>query len=212
MAKGNAALALYLIVSSNLLAIIVAPLLIKLTLGASGAGLDIKASVTNMFFTVMLPTAIGQISRSRWEMWAHDHAKLITTISQCTILIFIITGISALSKSAISASVALTALSLGLVLHTVLLSIGRLAGHVLRAKQPERRALIFCTAQRSFVFNILLCEHVFHGHSAEFGLAVLPGIIYYLIALTVDSIIAQWWNTHTPETQWVVPVEDDGHG
>jgi sodium/bile acid cotransporter 7 len=195
MAKGNAAVALYLIVASNLLAIVVAPLLIKLTLGTSGAGLDIKSTMVNMFYTVLLPTALGQVSRKKWEMWAREHAKLITTISQCTILIFIISGISALPKSAISSSVALTTLAIGVAMQAVLLGIGSLGGHILKTKQPERRALIFCTAQKSFVFNILLCGHVFGGHSTAFGLAVLPGIIYYLIALTVGSIIAQHWST-----------------
>ena len=207
MAKGNAALALYFIISSNLLAIVVAPLLLKLTLGTSAAGLDIRATMTSMLFTVMLPTIIGQVTRKQWEEWAQNHKKLISTISQCTILIFIITGVSALSKSAISTSVVLTTVAWGLLLHTVLFNTGRLGGHILQAEQPEQRALIFCSAQRSFVFNILLCEHVFHGQSAAFGLAVLPGTIYYLIVLTMDSVIAQWWSAHTSEVEETVSSE-----
>jgi predicted Na+-dependent transporter len=121
-------------------------------------------------------------------------------------LLFIISGISALPRGAISASVALTTLALGLLLHALFLSIGKLSGSILGAQQPERRALMFCTAQRSFVFNILLCGHVFHGNSRAFGFAVLPGIIYYLIALTVDSIIAQWCSAHTPEMVVLTPA------
>ncbi|HEX2951875.1 MAG TPA: bile acid:sodium symporter, partial [Armatimonadota bacterium] len=89
MARGNAAVALYLTITSNLLAIIVAPLLIKLTLGASGENLHLASTTVSMLFTVLLPTLLGQLARRHWEAWAERHAKFITVLSQCTILIFI---------------------------------------------------------------------------------------------------------------------------
>ena len=147
IAKGNAAVALYLTVTSNLLAIIIAPLLIRATLGASGSQLNLSATSISMIFTVLFPTILGQVARKRWEVWAERRAGFVTIISQCTILIFIVIGVSSLPRSVISTSMAITAIIGGLVLHAVLISIGRLGGIVIRAGEPERRALTFCSAQ-----------------------------------------------------------------
>jgi len=193
IAKGNASTALCLTVSSNLLAIIIAPLLIKLTLGASGGGLDLHSTIISMIFTVLVPTIVGQCARKRWEVWASGHARLITIVSQSAILLFIVTGVSALPRSVLSPSVVTIAVVGGLILHAILFGIGTLGSATIGVNEADRRALTFCTAQKSFVFNVLLCERLFAGDSRSFGLAILPGIIYYLIVLTVDSVIAQWW-------------------
>lgn len=201
VARGNAAVALNLTVTSNMLAIFITPVIVRLTLGASSSHLNPTSMIGSMILTVLIPTVAGQLARKRWEVWAERHAKLITVASQCTILLFIVTGISALPRSVISASVLTVAVIGCVVLHAVLLIIGRFGGILIGIDEPEKRALTFCSAQKSFVFNVLLCEHIFAGNSDSFGLAILPGIVYYLLVLTVDSVIAQWWNTHAVEQE-----------
>ncbi|HEY3298321.1 MAG TPA: bile acid:sodium symporter, partial [Armatimonadota bacterium] len=176
MAKGNAAVALYLTIASNLLAIVVTPMLIKLTLPGSSTQLDLASTTVSMIFTVLIPTILGQLARKKWEVWAGSHARLITVISQCTILIFIITGVSALPRSVLTPSVVSTAVVGGIILHAALIGVSRIGGMVVRADERTKRALTFCCAQKSFVFNVLLCEHTFGGNSKAFGLAILPGI------------------------------------
>ncbi|HEX2951052.1 MAG TPA: bile acid:sodium symporter, partial [Armatimonadota bacterium] len=88
----------------------------------------------------------------------------------------------------------------GVVLHVVLLVLGHLSGRVIGVAEPERRALTFCSAQKSFIFNVLLANRLFIGNNLAFGLAILPGMIYYLIELTIDSVIAQCWHQRTPDT------------
>lgn len=193
LAKGNAAVALYLTVASNLLAIVTAPALVLLTLGTSGLSLNLTGTAVSMVFTVLLPTLAGQFARVRWKAWAERHAGLITVASQCTILAFIVTGVSALPRSVLSPSVVLYALAGGVALHLALIGLGRLGAQLIHAAEPDRRALIFCSAEKSFVFDVLLCERLFAGDSTSFGLVLLPGIVYYLLELTIDSFLAQWW-------------------
>lgn len=193
IAKGNAAIALYLTVVSNLLAIIVAPILIMLTFGRHGAKLNLTSTSISMIFTVLIPTIAGQVARKRWENWAVCHAKLVTITSQCTILIFIINGVASIPRSVLNPSVVLIAIAGGIILHIVLMGIGNMASSLLGLDERTRRAMIFCSAQKSFVFNVLLCEHLFAGNNNAFGLAILPGIIYYLLVLAIDSVIAQRW-------------------
>jgi predicted Na+-dependent transporter len=193
LAKGNTAVALFLTVSTNLLAVIIAPTLIKATLG-SNVSFDVMSTSISMIYTVILPTILGQLARKRWETWANRHAGLITVLSQCTILLFIITGVSALPRSIITPAIVVVAIIGDIILHAILLGIGRFSGALIKVDEPTSRALTFCSAQKSFAFNVLLCEHIFAGNVAAFGLGILPGIIYYLLVLSVDSMIAQWWS------------------
>lgn len=198
LAKGNAAVALFLTVSTNLLAVFIAPMLIKATLGSS-VKFDLMSTSVSMTYNVILPTILGQLARKRWEVWAQRHASLITVLSQFTILLFIITGVSALPRSIITPKIVIVAITGDVILHAILLGLGRFSGAMIKADEPTRRALTFCSAQKSFAFNVLLCEHIFAGNVAAFGLGILPGIIYYLLVLSVDSVIAQWWSLHTPK-------------
>lgn len=198
IAKGNASTALCLTVSSNLLAIFVAPLLIKLTLKTGGAALDLRSTITGMLITVLLPTVAGQLARSKWEQWATSHARLITVVSQSVILVFVITGVSTLPRSILTPSILAVTLTEGTALHLILLSIGKVGACAIGVRERESRAMTFCTAQKSFAFNILLCEHLFSGNSTSFGMAIFPGIVYYLIVLTVDSVIAERWSRIEP--------------
>lgn len=198
LARGNAAVALCMTVGSNLLAIIVAPLLVKLTLGSSGANLNLASTSTNLLLTVLLPTVLGQLARKRWEVWATRYARLITVISQFTILPFIVTGFSLLPRAVLSPSVVVITIVGGMLLHVILLLLGHFSGRVIGVGEEERRALTFCSAQKSFVYNVLLADRIFIGNSTAYGLAILPGMIYYLIELSIDSVIAQHWSQQTP--------------
>jgi predicted Na+-dependent transporter len=192
-AKGDGAVALYLTVFANLLAILLVPPLLLLTLGSFGARLNIAETSLNLLITVLVPTILGQAARNRFPKWAHAHAGQISTLSMCTILLFIITGLSALPHGHLSVGIWLLVIGGVLLLHLALLAIGRLAGRAWRVPEPACRALTFCSSQKSMVFVILLWERLYAHRGAAYGIVVLPGILYYVMELITDSVLAQWW-------------------
>lgn len=186
MAGGNGAAALYLTVLANMLAIVVVPPLMQLTLHLQGKHL--AGTALSLAITVLLPTVLGQLARYRWSAWASAHARQIGVVSQLVILLFIITGLAELPRERLSPLLLLGLTALCLTHHVLLLLAGHTTGALMRVDVPTRRALAFCASQKSIAFMTLLWRQI-----PVMGIAVLPGIIYYVTELAFDSLLAQWW-------------------
>jgi predicted Na+-dependent transporter len=195
-ARGNGALALFLTVMANLLAIILIPPLIAFTLGASGVKLPIADTSLNLMITVLLPTVLGQVARRCWPVWAVRHERKVSILSQCTILLFILIGFAALPREHFSVQLWVLVIAGVLGFRLLLLSLGWLGGKIIRIDAASCKALTFCSSEKSMVFVILLWERLYASRGPLYGLAVLPGILYYLIELVTDSTLAQWWRQH----------------
>lgn len=192
IARGNAALALFLTVSTNLLAIIIVPVLLRLTLGASNISLDIPAITTNLLLTVLLPTVIGQLAHHRWHTWVQRYQRVISVISQCVILLFIIIAMVDIPRGNIPPVTWVITIGGALLLHVILLAASASAGKAFRFDTPSRHALTFCGAQKSMAFFVILYDRIYAAHPG-FGLVVLPAIVFYVIELGLDSALAQRW-------------------
>jgi solute carrier family 10 (sodium/bile acid cotransporter), member 7 len=191
LAGGNSALALYITLLTNLLAVLVVPALMALTLG-NAVHLDIVGTTLNLALIVVAPTLAGQLIRRAALAWADRHAHTFGLVSQGTVLLFLVTGLAELPRGQVSVAIGAVALAFALMLHLAMLAAGDLAGRVLREEEPTRMALLFSSAQKSLVLSVYLYAQLFGGRPG-FGLAVLPAIAYYLIELSLDSGIAQWW-------------------
>ena len=192
-ARGNGALALFLTVMANLLAILLVPPLIALTLGSSGSTLHIADTSLTLVGTVLLPTLLGQYARVHLQTWAVRHERPIGILSQSTILLFILIGLGALPHGQIAGRSWLPVIGGVLAFRVLLLGLGWLAGLLLRLDGAARKALTFCSSQKSMVFTVLLWERLYAHRGALYGLVLLPGILFYIVELVTDSILAQWW-------------------
>ncbi len=192
VAHGNGAIALYISVMANILAIMVIPPIVFLTLHVPGVQLDVVGMTASLLITVFLPTLAGQALRRLWRDWAVAHQRLLGTISQLTVLFFILSGMAALPRHQLTAELFTLVILLGVIFHIVLLVIADLSGRLLRADRPTRHALSFSTAQKSLVLSLFLFNHLFGSAGSAFGLVVLPAIGFYLVELVIDSMLAQW--------------------
>ena len=147
MAGGNGTVALYLTVTTNLLAIIVIPPLLLFTLRLSGVNL--WGTSGNLLLTVLLPTVVGQLANRRWPRLALAHARPIGIVSQCVILLFIVIGAAQLPHTHQAVRLPLPIVILAsLVHHLLLLLSGQATGKLLRLDLPTRYALGFCASQK----------------------------------------------------------------
>ncbi|MHB9024762.1 MAG: bile acid:sodium symporter [Armatimonadota bacterium] len=193
VAGGNAAVALQITVLANLLAIGVVPQLMRFTLGASGVALDAWGITANLALTVLLPTVAGQLVRLRWKHAIDRQERLLGVLAQISVLAFLLIGFSALPQSGVSPRIWAIVIGGGLALHLVLLLAGAASSNLLRATPEIRRALILSTAQKSLVITVFLWQRLLMPLGPAYAIAILPGITYYVIELTLDSILAQWW-------------------
>jgi predicted Na+-dependent transporter len=198
-ARGNGALALLLTVMANLLAILLIPPLIAFTLGSAGIKLHIADTSLNLVVTVLLPTLLGQCARLFWPVWAERYARFVGVLSQTTILLFVLIGLAALPSAHLAAGIWWLVIAGVLSFRVLLLALGWLSGMAIRIDGPARKALTFCSSEKSMVFVVLLWERLYAHRGAEYGLVVLPGILFYLIELVTDSMLAQWWRHRAEE-------------
>ena len=196
LAGGNGALAFLLTVVANLAAIAVVPTVMRVTLGAAGAQLDLPGAILSLVVTVLLPTLAGQVIRWRTGDRVDRHRRPLGVVSQLSILVFITLGMASLPRGEISAAVWQYVILGSLLLHLLLLGLADGAGRLLQAEPADRRALIFATAQKTLVLAIFLSERLLLPLGARYAIAVLPAITYYVIELALGSLLAQWWG-HT---------------
>jgi predicted Na+-dependent transporter len=192
IARADVALALYITVATNLMAIIVVPVLLRLTLSSD---IDVRVGDTalNLLLTVLVPTVLGQLVHWRWPAWSARYTRPASILSQCVILGFILTGLPQ-QQAPVPTWAALIAIAL--VFHLVLFAIAAASARGLRLDRPTAHSLTFCGAQKSMAFLALLFARVFGPaikDNPAYALAILPGLCFYLVELTLDSVIAQRW-------------------
>ncbi len=200
VANGNGALALYITVLANLLAIVLVPPLMQATLGRAGAQLPIAPITLKLVYTVLLPTLGGQFVRRVARGWAIRHVRLLGVIAQITVLLFIISGLAGLPGDTLSPMLLARVIAGAVLLHLTLLALADLGGRLLRIDTPSRFALVLSTSQKSLVAAMLLWRLLLKPLGADFALATLPLLIYYVAELVIDSTLAQWWGHRNPLT------------
>lgn len=188
---GNVAASVVGAALSNLIGIILTPLLVALVLGAS-TGIDISGEVVVRIATMLLlPFALGQAVQHWLGNWALRQKAMLSFFDRLVILIAVYV--------AFAGAVSSGSLSL-LESHDLLLLIGLLAlllvfafggawflGGVLDLERADRVSLIFAGAQKSIATGAPMAAILF-GNAA--GLILLPAILYHMAQLIVSAPIA----------------------
>jgi len=194
LAGGNSAVALYLTVLANLLAIVLVPLLMRAALPVGeSAQIPLLNTVFKLVYTVLLPTAGGQLLRIVVHRWVDKRRRGLNVISQITILLFVVNGMSELPHHALS-PLTWGGVVLGAVLlHLLLMLTAEGSACLLRAGEPMRRAFIFSTSEKSLAVAVVLRTQLFPMLG---GLVLLPAIVYYVAQLIIDNILAHRWGNN----------------
>jgi sodium/bile acid cotransporter 7 len=191
IAGGNGAVALYITVLANLLAIIVVPLLMRAVLSSfADRHIALWATALKLAYTVLLPTVGGQLLRLVAHRWADRRHRALGVISQLTILLFVVNGMAALPHGALSPAVWGGVLLAAVLLHVLLLLAAEGGGRLLEADTPTRRAFSLSTSEKSLAVAVALSKQLF---ATTNGLVLFPTIVYYVAQLVIDNVLAHRW-------------------
>jgi len=189
VSRGNAVLALILTVSLNLLGIFTMPFMLDLCLKAAGPiDIDQYSLLVKMLFFVLLPFAIGKITRSLSGKtrispnWSYVN-------SSCVVLV--VYGSLAVSKSEFSGLTGTEyAMTLGSVclLHFLLLVSNAQAGKMLGLPVADRKALVFVASQKTLPISVAVLTSI----SVDTGSAVIVCLMFHFFQLFTDSFLAAW--------------------
>ncbi|OYN89902.1 hypothetical protein CGZ91_10405 [Parenemella sanctibonifatiensis] len=194
LAGGNVAGAVVSASASNLLGVILTPLLamaLLTTTGDAGSAVD-PGSIITIMLQLLLPFVIGQLSR-RWTAdFVTQHKKPLKLVDQGSILLVVYAAFSEGIRENVWSAVAPMQLVVVVVACVVLLAVV-LAGTWFLARalgfdRADSIAIQFCGSKKSLATGLPMAAVLFAGPQAT--LMVLPLMIFHQIQLMACSFLA----------------------
>ncbi len=193
LARGNVPGAMVSATTSNLLGVVLTPLLAVALLPSSGETAITLESFVDVVLLLLLPFILGQFSRRWTASFMHRQRARLKYMDQLVICLVVYVAFSDFFSSGAWRNVALWDLLVLLALCLVLLGFmlwftWRLSA-TLRFSVEDRIAIMFCGTKKSLTTGVPMASVLFVGQSV--GLIVLPLMIYHQAQLMACSIIAQ---------------------
>lgn len=192
LAKGNVAASVCAASVSNLLGVIVTPLLATFVLHAGDGGLN-GGAVVNIAIQIVLPFALGQLCRPLIGNWINRHRLISLTVDRGSILLIVYSAFSAGMVAGVWTQVDAITLVVIAALVCVLLALGIgcsiALGRIAGFSPEDDRAMLFCGSTKSLASGVPIANILFAG--GPISLIILPLMLYHQIQLIVCAIIAQ---------------------
>ncbi|MEO8306440.1 MAG: bile acid:sodium symporter family protein [Pseudomonadota bacterium] len=192
IAKGNVAASVASAALSNLLGIVLTPLLAGILLHAQGGGVPLSG-IWKIVVQLLLPFVLGHLLRPWLTGWAGRHKYLLTYSDRVTVILTVYSAFSAAVIGGIWSQVPLTTLGILLILCALLLGLvllsTRLTARLAGLPVPDGRSLMHCGSLKSLVSGVPMARVLFS--SAEIGAIMLPLMIFHQLQLMVCASIAR---------------------
>lgn len=193
MAGGNVAAALCSASLSNLIGILLTPLLATLTLSVEGhGGTDTIHSVQNIALQLLVPFIAGHLLRPYVGGFIDRHKGLLMPVDRGAILLVVYAAFSAAVAGGIWKQVGVGDLLLLLALSAFILTfvMGVNMGVARLARLPRQDAivLLFCGSKKSLVSGVPMAGALFPP--AQVGLLILPLMIFHQLQLLLCAALA----------------------
>ena len=192
LAGGNIPAAMVAATASNVLGVIITPLLTMLFIqGASGGSIGLQ-QITNVMIQLLLPFVLGQLSRFVTAGFMARHKKRLKYLDQGVIVLIVYGAFSDLRTSGVWrtlqwADVAwLLPITMGLLAFTFWFT-WQLAKW-LGFNRPDQIAVMFCGTKKSLATGLPMASVLFPA--ATVGLIVIPLMLYHQVQLLVSSVLA----------------------
>ncbi|PZQ45980.1 MAG: hypothetical protein DI556_21470 [Rhodovulum sulfidophilum] len=198
IAGGNVAAAICAASLSNLVAIVLTPALMALTMHRSG-GVS-GGAVVKIGVQILLPFLAGQLSRP-WLAGILGRAKRLTLIVDRTaILLIVYAAFSAGTAAGLWSTIPGRRLAIlfATVLVFLALAMGAmiLAGRVFGLPAADRATLFFCGSTKSLASGLPISTAIFPPSAV--GAIVLPLMLFHLSQLLVCALVAQRTSRRAP--------------
>ena len=193
IAGGNVAAAVCSASLSNIVGIILTPLLVGLFMAVDGGGNGFSwHSVQAIALQLLVPFLAGHLLRPWIAAFIDRHKKLLMPVDRGSILLVVYTAFSAAVVDGIWSQVGIADLSLLLLLSLLMLIIvmganlglARLVG----LPRADMIVLLFCGSKKSLVSGVPMAGALFPA--AQVGVIILPLMIFHQIQLFLCAALA----------------------
>ncbi|SNB62959.1 solute carrier family 10 (sodium/bile acid cotransporter), member 7 [Arboricoccus pini] len=209
IARGNVAAALCSASVSNLLGVVLTPLLVGLLMNAHGAALSLD-SLKDIALQLVAPFAAGQLLRPWINSWLSRHRGILGYVDRGSILLVVYGAFSHGVVSGVWQQVGLEDLGVIILLDSLLLAIVLSASAYLSRRfgfeKEDEIAIVFCGSKKSMASGIPMANILFQGMPV--GLIVLPLMLFHQLQLFACAAIARRYASRRPtEETPVAPAQ-----
>ncbi|MDT5119151.1 MAG: solute carrier family 10 (sodium/bile acid cotransporter), er 7 [Mycobacterium sp.] len=202
IARGHVSAAIVSASLSNILGIVLTPLLVVLLLNTSGAIRVDGSSIRDIVAQLLLPFGAGQLARPWIAGLITRYAALLKVVDRGSILLVVYTAFSMGVVQGIWVSVDVWRLILvslvAAVLLALVLAVTTVIGRVARLDRGDAIVLLFCGSKKSLASGLPMALVFFPA--ATVGLTMLPLMIFHQIQLVVCAVIASRLAREADET------------
>jgi sodium/bile acid cotransporter 7 len=193
MARGNVAAAICSASFSNLIGVLVTPLLVGLLLSRhAGGGLSAHA-IGEIAVQLLLPFVAGQLARRWIGDWIARHRRVLNPLDRGVILLVVYTAFGAGVVAGIWHQVTPLSLVVLLLVDAAILAIVLVAtsyaSRRLGFDRPDQITIVFCGSKKSLATGLPMATVLFGAQSV--GLIVLPVMLFHQLQLIVCAVLAR---------------------
>lgn len=192
LARGNVAAALCAASLSNLLGVVVAPLLVGLLLSKQGMTFSTSA-IQKLALQLLLPFFLGQLLRPRIAGFVTRHKQVLGYVDRSSILLVVYAAFSEGVVTGIWQRISGRELGLLLVLTAVLLAVvlglTTLVSRRLAFSKADEITIVMCGSKKSLASGVPIATVLFPP--AAVGIAVLPLMLFHQLQLVVCAWLAR---------------------
>jgi sodium/bile acid cotransporter 7 len=192
IARGNVPAALCSASLSNVLGVILTPILVSQLLPAAGGGFSFHA-LESIAREILLPFILGQMIRPWAAGWLLRHPLLTAVVDRGSVLVVVYAAFSESVAAGIWHLLSITSLvgilAIDLAMLAVVILVTTWASRWLAFSTEDEIAAVFCGSKKSMAGGIPMAVILFPGHAV--GLIVLPLMLFHQAQLFVCAALAR---------------------
>ena len=200
-ARGNVAGAVFNATLSSLIGVVLTPLWIGAILKTTGHPIPIGPVMLDLVRWLVVPLAVGQLSRPWLGDYAKKHKARINVADRATILLLVYTSFCDSFQQGVwsgnGASTLLIVLAVtGGIFGAAMFVTSRLA-RAFHFDRADRITAIFCGSKKTLASGVPMAKLIF-GTNPALGLILLPIMIYHPLQLVICGFLARRWAKEEP--------------
>jgi solute carrier family 10 (sodium/bile acid cotransporter), member 7 len=196
MARGNVPAAIASASASQILGIIVTPVLMGLMAGAHGGGINVEG-IGKIAAQILLPFIVGHLLRPWIGTWVGRHKALIGVTDRSTIIVAVYGAFSAAVLEGLWHKLPPATLAILFGVNAVLLGLALGftwgAGRMLGFDRADRIAILFCGTKKSLLQGVPMAKVLFPA--PQTGVILLPIMLFHQMQLMACAFIARRYGT-----------------
>ncbi|ALG83407.1 bile acid:sodium symporter family protein [Gordonia phthalatica] len=198
IARGNVALAVSSASISNVLGVVLTPLLAGVLLGSS-VHITPK-SLLGIVGELVVPFVAGQLLHKRMRGFLKRNHRVVSIVDQGSVLLVVYAafsiGVTQGLWTVVPPSQLLMVVAVSVVLLAVVLGAFFGLGKAMRLPRGDAIVLLFCGSKKSQVSGLPMATLLFPA--AQVGMYVLPLMIFHIIQLLVCAVLANRYAATAP--------------